>query len=118
MPGKYWYAAMSFVYGAGGEIAEHKDGKWVADLDSSQAAAGLTEWQKLATEYSVGGATLDESTQDAVMAQGHVAIDRRQRLGGRRGDRPEDRRPRAEDRRLPDARQGRQYTAADLPRRL
>jgi N,N'-diacetylchitobiose transport system substrate-binding protein len=73
MPGKYWYAAMSLVYGAGGKIAEHKNGKWVAELDSSQAAAGLTEWQKLASDYSVGGATLDESTQDSVMAQGHVA---------------------------------------------
>jgi N,N'-diacetylchitobiose transport system substrate-binding protein len=61
------------VYGAGGNIAEHKGGKWVADLDSQQAATGLAEWQKLATGYSVGGATLDESTQDAVMSQGHVA---------------------------------------------
>jgi N,N'-diacetylchitobiose transport system substrate-binding protein len=73
MPGKYWYAAMSLVYGAGGKIAEQKDGKWQATLESSAAQTGLSEWQKIATEYSVGGATLDESTQDAVMAQGHVA---------------------------------------------
>jgi N,N'-diacetylchitobiose transport system substrate-binding protein len=73
MPGKYWYAAMSLVYGAGGKIAEQKDGKWSGTLESSQAQKGLQEWQKIATEYSVGGATLDESTQDAVMAQGHVA---------------------------------------------
>ena len=73
MPGKYWYAAMSLVYGAGGKIAEFKGGKWVGELDSPEAAKGLTEWQKLATDYSVGGSTLDESTQDSVMAQGHVA---------------------------------------------
>ncbi len=34
---------------------------------------GLTQWQKLATNYSKGGATKDESDQDAIMAQGHVA---------------------------------------------
>jgi N,N'-diacetylchitobiose transport system substrate-binding protein len=73
MPGKYWYAAMSLVYGAGGKIAEQKDGKWVGDLESSQAQQGLATWQKLATTYSTGGATLDESTQDSVMAKGHVA---------------------------------------------
>ena len=73
MPGKYWYAAMSLVYGTGGKIADFKDGKWVGELESPEAAKGLTEWQKLATDYSVGGSTLDESTQDSVMAQGHVA---------------------------------------------
>jgi N,N'-diacetylchitobiose transport system substrate-binding protein len=72
MPGKYWYAAMSFVYGAGGQIAEPDGDTWKATLDSPEAAKGLGEWQKLATEYSVGGATKDEADQDAVMAQGHV----------------------------------------------
>ncbi|HEX2903494.1 MAG TPA: extracellular solute-binding protein [Jatrophihabitans sp.] len=71
MPGKYWYAAMSFVYGAGGKIAEQQNGKWVGTLESSQAQQGLSEWQKLTT-YSVGGATKDESDQDAIMAQGHT----------------------------------------------
>src|SRR6185312_7605095 len=48
MPGKYWYAAMSLVYGAGGKIAEQKDGKWVGTLESQQAQQGLATWQKLA----------------------------------------------------------------------
>jgi len=73
MPGKYWYAAMSLVYGAGGKIASQQGGKWVGDLESPQAQQGLAEWKTLATTYSTGGATLDESTQDSVMAQGHVA---------------------------------------------
>jgi len=71
MPGKYWYAAMSFVYGAGGKIAEQQGGKWVGTLESQQAQQGLSQWQKLTT-YSVGGATKDESDQDAIMAQGHT----------------------------------------------
>lgn len=73
MPGKYWYAAMSLVYGAGGKIAEQKGGKWQGALSSKAAQAGLAEWQKIATDYSVGGATNDESTQDALMSQGHIA---------------------------------------------
>src|SRR4051812_46713921 len=73
MPGKYWYAAMSFVYGAGGTIATHNDGKWQGALESTQAQQGLAAWQKLATGYSNGGATKDEADQDNVMAQGHVS---------------------------------------------
>jgi len=71
MPGKYWYAAMSFVYGAGGKIADQQGGKWTGQLESSQAQQGLSTWQKL-TSYSTGGATKDESDQDAIMAQGHT----------------------------------------------
>jgi N,N'-diacetylchitobiose transport system substrate-binding protein len=72
MPGKYWYAAMSFVYGSGGSIATQSDGKWTGNLESSDSVAGLNNWKKLTT-YSVGGATKDEADQDAVMSQGHVA---------------------------------------------
>lgn len=73
MPGKYWYAAMSFVYGAGGRIAAQSGSKWAGELSSAKAQQGLTAWQKLARSYSTGGATKDESDQDAIMAQGHVA---------------------------------------------
>jgi N,N'-diacetylchitobiose transport system substrate-binding protein len=72
MPGKYWYAAMSFVYGSGGSIASSSDGKWTGNLASSDSVTGLNNWKKL-TSYSVGGATKDEADQDAVMSQGHVA---------------------------------------------
>src|SRR4051812_35207043 len=73
MPGKYWYAAMSFVYGSGGSIATQSGGTWAGGLESAESQAGLSQWQKLATTYSTGGATKDESDQDAIMAQGHVA---------------------------------------------
>src|SRR5436309_6433503 len=39
-PGKYWYAAMSFVYDYGGQIALRKGGKWQGTLNSTQALAG------------------------------------------------------------------------------
>jgi N,N'-diacetylchitobiose transport system substrate-binding protein len=73
MAGKNWYAAMSFVYGAGGSIATQQGGKWQGGLSGPEAQQGLQQWQRLATDYSVGGATKDEADQDPIMAQGHVA---------------------------------------------
>ena len=45
MPGKYWYAAMSFVYGAGGKIAEKSGGQWAGEAGSPQAQTGLPSGQ-------------------------------------------------------------------------
>jgi N,N'-diacetylchitobiose transport system substrate-binding protein len=73
MPGKNWYAAMSFVYGAGGSIATSDGGTWTADLSSSESQQGLANWARLATQYSKGGATKDEADQDSLMAQGHIS---------------------------------------------
>src|SRR2546423_50512 len=45
LPGKYWYAAMSFVYDYGGQIAVRQGGKWKGTLNSPQALRGLTQVQ-------------------------------------------------------------------------
>src|SRR5690348_14285666 len=45
-PGKYWYAAMSFVYGYGGSIAVQKGGKWKGALNTPRALAGLNQVKK------------------------------------------------------------------------
>jgi N,N'-diacetylchitobiose transport system substrate-binding protein len=75
MPGQYWYAAMSFVYGYGGDIAtKGSDGKWKGDLESSSAIQGLTAWADLAKKYSKGDQTKNEADQDAIFAQGHTAM--------------------------------------------
>ncbi|MFL6101599.1 MAG: hypothetical protein ACJ71T_16755, partial [Actinomycetales bacterium] len=47
-------------------------GTWAGQLSSPQSQQGLAAWQKLTT-YSKGGATKDESDQDAIMSQGHVS---------------------------------------------
>jgi N,N'-diacetylchitobiose transport system substrate-binding protein len=72
MPGKNWYSAMSFVYGAGGTIASQTGGTWTGKLSDAKSQQGLANWQTLATKYSVGGATKDEADQDNIMSQGHV----------------------------------------------
>ncbi|MEN3305213.1 MAG: N,N-diacetylchitobiose transport system substrate-binding protein [Micromonosporaceae bacterium] len=75
LPGKYWYAAMAWVYGAGGSIAaKGGDGKWAGTLESQASEQGLQKWVDLTKTYSKGDPTKDENDQDAVYAQGSSAM--------------------------------------------
>jgi len=74
MPGKYWYAAMSFVHSTGGEIAKQDGGKWVGQLSQPASIQGLQRWVDLFKMYSKADPTKDESDQDAVFAQGAGGI--------------------------------------------
>jgi ABC-type glycerol-3-phosphate transport system substrate-binding protein len=40
-PSDYTNAIVSFIWGAGGQVAVQKNGKWVAELNSPQAEAGI-----------------------------------------------------------------------------
>jgi N,N'-diacetylchitobiose transport system substrate-binding protein len=73
-PGRYWYAAMSFVYDFGGQIAKTSKGKWVGTLDSPEAIAGLNAWKDAALKLSRANKTGDEAhpQQALVFAKGHV----------------------------------------------
>jgi N,N'-diacetylchitobiose transport system substrate-binding protein len=74
MPGRYWYAGMSFVYGNGGAIATQTGTTWAGSLESPSAEAGLTQWANLAKTYSHGDPTKTEADQDAIFAQGNSAM--------------------------------------------
>jgi N,N'-diacetylchitobiose transport system substrate-binding protein len=75
MPGAYWYAAMSWVYGNGGQIAtKGSDGKWAGTLSQPAAVQGLQAWADLVHQDSKGDPTKDEGDQDAIFAQGHAAF--------------------------------------------
>jgi N,N'-diacetylchitobiose transport system substrate-binding protein len=75
MPGAYWYAAMSWVYAEGGQIAtQGADGKWAGSLSDPKAQAGLQKWADLVKNYSSGDVTKDENDQDAIYAQGQAAM--------------------------------------------
>jgi N,N'-diacetylchitobiose transport system substrate-binding protein len=73
-PGRYWYAAMSFVYDYGGSIAKTKGGRWVGNLDSPKSLSGLTAWRSVARLYSRANKTGDEAhpQQALVFAKGNV----------------------------------------------
>jgi N,N'-diacetylchitobiose transport system substrate-binding protein len=73
-PGKYWYAAMSFVYDYGGKIAVRKGGKWKGALDSPQAITGLNQVKTVFKQLSRASKTGDEANpqQSLVFAKGNV----------------------------------------------
>ena len=48
-PGKYWYAALPFVWDHGGDIAVQDGGQWRGTLDSAESQAGLTELKSWST---------------------------------------------------------------------
>ena len=73
-PGRYWYAAMSFVYDWGGQIAAFRGGKWVGTLHEPRALSGLTAWRSTARLLSRANKTGDEAhpQQALVFAKGDV----------------------------------------------
>jgi N,N'-diacetylchitobiose transport system substrate-binding protein len=74
MPGKYWYAAMAWVYGSGGQIARKDGGKWKGTLSDQASVDGLTRWAELAKKYSKGDPTKDENDQAQIFSQGQTAM--------------------------------------------
>jgi N,N'-diacetylchitobiose transport system substrate-binding protein len=73
-PGKYWYAALPFVWDFGGDIATQSGGKWQGALNSSSAQQGLNTLATLVGSLSRADKTGDEAKQDAAFAQGHIAM--------------------------------------------
>ena len=73
-PGRYWYAAMSFVYDYGGQIAAFRNGRWQGTLNSGRALAGLTAWRNTARILSKANKTGNEANpqQALVFAKGSV----------------------------------------------
>ena len=73
-PGKYWYAALPFVWDFGGDIAKQEGDQWRGTLDSAEAQQGLGQLQQLVDCCSRADKSGDEAKQDQTFAQGHVAM--------------------------------------------
>jgi len=73
-PGKYWYAALPFVWDFGGDIASQSGGKWQGTLNSSSSQQGLTTLNNLVSKLSRADKSGDEAKQDQAFAQGHIAM--------------------------------------------
>jgi len=73
-PGKYWYAALPFIWDAGGDIATQSGGKWQGSLGSSNSVQGLTTLANMVGKLSRADKTGDEAKQDAAFAQGHIGM--------------------------------------------
>ena len=73
-PTRDWYAAMSFVYDAGGSIATDNGGTWKANLSSPESLKGLGEFKNVVDKYMHGDKTKDESDRYIVYGQGKSAM--------------------------------------------
>jgi N,N'-diacetylchitobiose transport system substrate-binding protein len=73
-PTRDWYAAMSFVYDAGGAIATESGGQWKASLSSPESLKGLKEFKNVVDRYMHGDKTKDESDRYIVYGQGKSAM--------------------------------------------
>src|SRR5438128_4669824 len=73
-PGKYWYAALPFVWDFGGNTATQAGTKWTGALNSSSSQPGLTTLSNIVSQLSRADKSGDEAKQDAAFAQGHIAM--------------------------------------------
>jgi N,N'-diacetylchitobiose transport system substrate-binding protein len=76
LPGKDWYTAVSFgaaSFGVKGVIASASGAKYTGTLTDPKFTQGIQTWSDLQKKFSVGGTTVDESNQDALMAKGNIA---------------------------------------------
>ncbi|MFF7978440.1 extracellular solute-binding protein [Streptomyces sp. NPDC007901] len=73
-PTRDWYAAMSFVYDAGGSIAVDSGGQWKGNLSSPESIKGLNEFKTVIDKYMHGDKTKDESDRYIVYGQGKSAM--------------------------------------------
>ncbi len=73
-PGKYWYAALPFIWDFGGDIASQSGGQWKGQLDSSGSQAGLLALNGLVSKLSRADRQGDEAKQDQAFAQGRIAM--------------------------------------------
>ena len=76
LPGKNWYTAVSFgagTYGVNNVIAKSDGSKFTGTLTDPAFIQGIQTWDTLQKDFSVGGTTVDETTQDTLMAKGNIA---------------------------------------------
>ena len=119
-PTRDWYAAMSFVYDAGGSIAVESGGKWKANLSSPESVKGLNEFKNVVDTYMHGDKTKDESDRYIVYGQGKSGMIFAAAWEGATAADPgerQDRQAQGQPRELRDARPVRQEPAR-LPRRF
>lgn len=76
LPGRYWYAAMSYVAAYGGKVATYDEGakEWKASLSTPEAQKGIQHFVDLVNKYNHGDKTKDEADHANVMANEKTAL--------------------------------------------
>nr|WP_269329058.1 extracellular solute-binding protein [Kineosporia babensis] len=73
-PGKYWYAALPFIWDEGGDIAVKEGESWVGKLSSPESIAGLTTVKKIMDEASGAPKDADEAKDYLDFCKGKVGM--------------------------------------------
>lgn len=74
LPGKNWFAALPFIWVAGGDIAVQEGDTWKGMLSSDKSVAGLTEFQKFIQETSGAPKDGDDSKDYIAFCNGEVGM--------------------------------------------
>ncbi|MFD7893420.1 sugar ABC transporter substrate-binding protein [Streptomyces sp. MnatMP-M17] len=76
LPGRYWYAAMSYVAAYGGKVATYDESakEWKASLSTPEAQKGIQHFVDLVNKYNNGDKTKDEADHANVMANEKTAL--------------------------------------------
>lgn len=73
-PGKYWYAALPFIWEKGGDIAEKSGDEWEAKLSSPESVEGLELVKKIMDEASGAPKDGDETKDYIAFCNNEVAM--------------------------------------------
>jgi N,N'-diacetylchitobiose transport system substrate-binding protein len=74
LPGKNWYAVMSFVWDHGGDIATKDGDEWVGQLDSPESIAGLEYFKQVFDEANSAPADGDDANDYLAFCAGEVGM--------------------------------------------
>lgn len=74
LPGKYWYAALPFIWDEGGDIATKDGDAWTGKLASAESVAGLTTVKKIMDDASAAPKDGDEAKDYIAFCKNQVGM--------------------------------------------
>jgi N,N'-diacetylchitobiose transport system substrate-binding protein len=74
LPGKNWYAMLSYLWDAGGDIATKDGDSWVGQLDSPDSVKGLTFFKQVFDEANGAPADSDDANDYIAFCNGEVGM--------------------------------------------
>ena len=74
LPGKNWYAVLSYIWEHGGDIAVQEGGEWVGQLDNEGSVAGLEYFKQVFDEANAAPADSDDAQDFTAFCNGEVGM--------------------------------------------
>ena len=74
LPGRNWYAVLSFIWEHGGDIATKEGDQWVGQLDSAESIAGLEFFKDVFDRANAAPADSDDANDYLAFCAGEVGM--------------------------------------------